>query len=459
MFLNHPSRHDWLVFLFMLILVPLAGEPKFHPFTGDFANFRVSFASPVFLLFLLWLHPFPRPFTGICAGASVTLFRTGLDVFFYGMPVFDSFLLHAPTFFYYFCYALFFALPGLTRHSIYVQSLEISLWAIIAELFASVAELAAMNTVAYQQNYQLTLEMLGRLLLIAIFRCFFILSFFFLFQLYNAEVRLARKTKEQNRLAILIASLYEEAFELRHTLRHAEALTRDCYTVYDKIKAKAVTPDEQALAQEVLRIAGECHELKKNHQRIYAGLSELTSNHHIEDYLPPDKIVRLLVHTQEKYARALKKHIEFQSSVPHGLPPLHVFLLLSILGNLTANAVEAIKDHGTITIIITGGTGDGRLRIHIENTGSFIPPKRLPQVFRPGYTTKFDSSGNASSGIGLTYVKHQTENLGGTITIDSDGVHTVTCDIDLPCQKLHKPPASPAGPQNSSPSQKKGINP
>lgn len=457
MFLTSPARRDWFIFLFMLILVPLAGEPKIHPFSGDFASFRVSFGSPIFLLFLLWLHPFPRLFTGTCAGIAVMLFRTGLDVFFCGLPFFDSLLLHVPAFFYYFCYALFFALPAMTRQSIYVQALEIAFWAITAELFASVAELAAMNTIAYQQNYPLTIGMLGRLLLIAVFRCFFILSFFFLFQLYNAEVRLARKTKEQDRLAMLISSLYEEAFELRYTLQHAEALTRDCYTVYDKLKEKAVTPEEQANAREILRIAGECHEIKKNHQRIYAGLLELTSNRHVEDYLPPDKIVRLLIHTQEKYARSLNKQIDFHSSVPRGLPPLHVFLLLSLLGNLTANAIEAIKERGTISITITGGTGDGRLRIHICNTGSFIPPRRLPQVFRPGYTTKFDSNGNASSGVGLTYVKHQTENLGGTISMHSDGVNTVACDIDLPCPKLHKPTADSDNPPPSQSPQKKGT--
>ena len=30
---NKRTRQDWLVFLFMLMLVPLAGEPKFHPVT------------------------------------------------------------------------------------------------------------------------------------------------------------------------------------------------------------------------------------------------------------------------------------------------------------------------------------------------------------------------------------------------------------------------------------------
>ena len=78
----NPTRQDWLVLLFMMILVPLAGEPKMHPFSGDFASFRVSFGSPVFLLFLIWLSNFPRLFTGAVAGTAVMLFRTGLDVFY-----------------------------------------------------------------------------------------------------------------------------------------------------------------------------------------------------------------------------------------------------------------------------------------------------------------------------------------------------------------------------------------
>ena len=74
----------------------------------------------------------------------------------------------------------------------------------------------------------------------------------------------------------------------------------------------------------------------------------------------------------------------------------------------------------------------------MENTGSYIPPQRLTKIFSPGYTTKFDSSGKASSGVGLTYVKHQTEELGGHIAITSDGKDQVTCQLILPCDKLHK---------------------
>lgn len=201
---KNPDRHDWMVFAFMLILVPLAGEPKFHPFSGDFSAFRVSFGSPVFLLFLLWLQHFPRMMLGCSAGIAVMLFRAGLDAAG-GLPLPDALFIHIPNFFYYFAYALFFARPSLSRQTIYAQALAIAGWAVFAEVLASIAELAAMHALAFRDHYRLTVPMLLRLLGIAILRCFFILSFFFLFQLYNTEVQLRRKTKEKNRLSLLIS--------------------------------------------------------------------------------------------------------------------------------------------------------------------------------------------------------------------------------------------------------------
>lgn len=438
---KNPDRHDWMVFAFMLILVPLAGEPKFHPFSGDFSAFRVSFGSPVFLLFLLWLQHFPRMMLGCSAGIAVMLFRAGLDAAG-GLPLPDALFIHIPNFFYYFAYALFFARPSLSRQTIYAQALAIAGWAVFAEVLASIAELAAMHALAFRDHYRLTVPMLLRLLGIAILRCFFILSFFFLFQLYNTEVQLRRKTKEKNRLSLLISGLYEEVFTLRCALQSAETVTRDCYAVYETLRSRAQSPEDEVMAMEVLRIAGECHEIKKNHQRILAGLQELTSNRHVDDYLPPDRIARLLIHVQQKYARSLGKDIVFHSNIPRGLPPLHVFLLLSMLNNLAANAVEAIDKRGTISLRMEELRSEDRLILHLDNTGSFIPPRRLLQIFRPGYTTKFDSSGKASSGVGLTYVLQQTRSLGGTIVIDSDGKDRVSCTITLPCHKLRQPAIS-----------------
>ena len=170
------TRYDYFIFTLMLLLVPIAGEPQIHPFSDDFIAFRVSFGSPVFLLFLLWLDKFPRLLSGFATGITVMLFRTGLDCWA-GLPVAEALYLHLPNFFYYFSYALFFALPKLHRRTIYEQAIEIAIWSIIAEVFASIAELSAMSAISITPYHSLTLTMLGKLLFIAILRCFFILSF------------------------------------------------------------------------------------------------------------------------------------------------------------------------------------------------------------------------------------------------------------------------------------------
>ena len=436
--LRAPSRRDWLIFFSMLVMVPLAGEPKIHPFTGDFASFRVSFGSPVFLLFLLWLQAFPRLFTGIMAGLAVMLFRTWLDVSFAGVPFSPALYSHIPNFFYYFFYAFFFALPKVETSSIYKLALIIAFWAVVAEVFASIAELAAMNMMAAGRHMEFTTGMLLRLIYIAVLRCFFILSFFFLFQLYTTEMRLDRKTKESRRLTLLISGLYEEVFQLKATFRHAEEATHDCYQVYKSISGESTSMTRQEAAQEILRVAGMVHDIKKETQRIYAALSELTVNKHVEDYLLPESILQLLIHTEEKYAERLGKDIHFSSQVSPLLPSLHVFTLLSLLGNLASNAVEAIKEQGLI--IISFDEENDYLLLKVQNTGSFISPRRLSQVCRPGYTTKFDSQGRASSGVGLSYVQQQAASLGGTFTIESDGREWVACRLRLPLSALRQQP-------------------
>ena len=55
------SKHrELFIFICMLLIVPLAGEPRIHPFGNEFSGFRVSFGSPMFLLFLLWLRNVPQ---------------------------------------------------------------------------------------------------------------------------------------------------------------------------------------------------------------------------------------------------------------------------------------------------------------------------------------------------------------------------------------------------------------
>ena len=402
-------HRNLLLFFTMLILVPLAGEPKFHPFGGDFSAFRVSFGSPVFLLFLLWIRRIPLPLAGLATGCSVVLFRSFLDTFA-ALPLGPAIWSHLPTFFYYFCYALIFSLPHFDQQHIYNKALQIAGWSILAEIAASIAELTTMQLLQEGMLIIPSLAMLLRLFGIAILRCFFILSFFFLTQLYTAETRIRQENKEKRRLMLLIAGLYEEVIQLDKSLQNAENVTHSCYTIYERLQALADTPEKTQLARDMLQIAGQVHDIKKDNQRIYAGLTALTSNHRVDDYTAANKLARLIIDTQRKYAQSLQKNITFSYQTDTDLPRLHTYTLLSLINNLTANAVEAIEEHGSICLTLHQQAD--QLCIRVVNTGSFIPKRRLALIFQPGYTTKFDGQGNASTGVGLPYVRHLAESLG-----------------------------------------------
>ena len=429
-------RRDAMLFLFMLICVSLAGELKFHPFGGYFSGFQVSLGSPVFLLFILFLRNKSLVFTGTCMGIFVVIFRALIDVYSLGEPFTKAIWLHSATFFYYFVYAGCFTFPKFDRNYMYNKAVQIAVWSIAAEIAASIAELSATNILVNSSWHVLTLAMIFKLMCIAVLRCFFILSFFFLAQLYVMETRMYREHKENERMLLWITDLYNEVIQLNTSQRNAEDATRKCYKIYEELESHAVTIQEKALAEKMLSMAGILHEIKKDNQRIYAGLVALTDKHNDEmaDYLSANEIAKLAIGIHKKYAKSLGKSIVFNMKVLEQLPLLHVYTVLSLINNLMSNAVEAINKIGTIALIIYAE--DNIFKILVTNTGSFIPKKRLELVFQPGYTTKFDDNGNASTGVGLPYVKNHVESLGGSINIDSDGVDNVKCTLSIPLNKL-----------------------
>lgn len=422
---------DRTVFLLMLIFVPLAGEPKFHPFDGNFSTFQVSFGSPVFLIFLLWLRNFPMPICGFCTGVAVLFFRMFLDCHYNYLTLETAFQLHISNFSYYVSYACFLSLFPLSKRPISRQAVRIALSAIMAEIVASFVELTIINLVIYHNSILPSIDVMLRISFIAFLRGFFILSFFFLFQLYLAELTLEHESAEKRRLSLHLSELYAEKFQLKKSLIDSEIITKDCYNVYERLQKENIPPN---LLVEVLRIAGKIHDIKKDNRRIYTSLHDLVTQKDLNDYLPPHQIYLMIEHSQRKYAKALNKDITFSAEIESTIPPIHVYTILSILNNLFSNAVEAIKNEGTITLNISNSTTT--LFIFLQNTGSYILPSRIGQLFRPGYTTKFDSDGTASSGIGLTYVQDMTNSLGGNISIESDGKNTVSCYMEIPLTNI-----------------------
>jgi signal transduction histidine kinase len=86
----------------------------------------------------------------------------------------------------------------------------------------------------------------------------------------------------------------------------------------------------------------------------------------------------------------------------------------SVLQNLIVNGMEAIPDEGTITVETR--TENGTAVITVSDTGQGIDPEFLRhRLFRPFQTTK-----TRGLGIGLYQCRQILQQLGGTLSVESE---------------------------------------
>ncbi len=93
--------------------------------------------------------------------------------------------------------------------------------------------------------------------------------------------------------------------------------------------------------------------------------------------------------------------------------------------NLIDNAVQAMGTGGTLTLK-TRDSG-GALTITFQDTGKGIPPRDIPRIFQPFFTTK-----HRGSGLGLSIVKKIVEAHDGNLEVESRPDRGTTVTIRLP---------------------------
>jgi two-component system sensor histidine kinase YcbA len=403
-------RENLYIFLLMLLTVPIAGELKFHPFDDEF---RVSFGTTAFFFFLLWMRRIPTALAGILAGNAVVCFRIFLDwLSMDGFQLIRSFQLHLPAFFFYVTFACLFSFFRINR--LHHRPLFVGLLGAVAEIGANMVELVLRSPAPLAV---VTFPIVGQITVIAVIRSFFVLGFFNLIQLREAKLMEEQQRMRNERMLVLISNLYEESIQLKKTLQNVEEVTRDCYELYRQLKDSPFDGTEE-FAPRALRIAGQVHEIKKDNQRIYAGLSKMISDENAKDYMSLKELVEIVVRSNDKYARLLGKQISFVTRVDASPTPCHIYTTLSLLNNLVANAVEAIEAEGTVAVSVREQGEWVEFRVSDDGPGIAVKDKEL--LFKPGFTTKFDASGRASTGIGLSYVRELAERLNGTIDIHDD---------------------------------------
>jgi len=415
------------ILLVMIIVIPLAGELKIYPFHN---TYRISLGPSIFFFFLLWVRKIHPLFSGFIIGAATVIFRISLHICMTGnFQIYSSFMLNFPAFFYYLTYAAFFYIIGKKYLDHY---LLLGFLSAFIEISASFVELSIRHIFL---NDYININVFNEVSLIALIRSFFTLGFFYIIIIHEKDLEVEKQQEQNRNMAILISNLYEESIQLKKSLINAEHITRNCYDLYRELKNSNEAVNSNELSMQILGIAGEIHEIKKDNQRIYAGLSKMVLNENSSDYMLLWDIINIVTNTNKKYADSLSKNIDFILNAGKLNDMLHAFILLSILNNIVSNAVEAILKSGFIKISVK--KVESFIEFKLSNNGPEIPDKKKELIFKPGYTSKYDETGKPSTGIGLSYVKEIINNLNGTLDLQSTEIET-TFTIKLPLANLMK---------------------
>ena len=135
-----------------------------------------------------------------------------------------------------------------------------------------------------------------------------------------------------------------------------------------------------------------------------------------------DQVIEEVLTLYASGAGAIYFEGDVQGDLPHAAarePELK-----EVLVNLLENARVAIREGGTVRV---EAAGDGAgLELRVRDDGRGIPPKLIPRVFEPHFSTR-----STGTGLGLAIVRRLVESWGGTVSIESASALGTTVTLHL----------------------------
>lgn len=403
-----------LTWIFIIaVMTAIGSEIKIMPFANT--TFRFGLGTIVFFLCTL-IKPTPIILAGVATSIVTTIFRV-FNSTLHDVPISESIFNHLPAGLFYVLFALCLQILDIQQYR--EKPLKLGLLVAFSEVISNLAEQIFRFFV---QTYTfLFLHDLLILLAVALLRSFFVVGIY-------SSILIAEQKKRVQEMLNIGSDLYVETLYLKKSMNHIETITASGYELYRQLK----TLGYRAESLQALHIAQEIHEVKKDSQRIYAGISKIVG----EKSFGPFVLSELLHYIEEgnrKYAELLGKEIQFNTCIDFDFQTKDHIALLALLNNLSANAVEAIEEQGIISIAIE--RQEDNTVITVCDDGQGISQADISVIFEPGYTTKFNVDGVAATGIGLSHVAELVEKLKGSITVESNNQYT-TFKIIIPTQTI-----------------------
>ena len=145
------------------------------------------------------------------------------------------------------------------------------------------------------------------------------------------------------------------------------------------------------------------HEMEKDIERLQV-VTDRFSKIGSVPVLEPTDVNFVICDTMDYLQKRFSNKFEFEINLPEGelVIPLIPSLFRWVLENLTKNAIDAMGDHGKITLDLINDSD--HIHIDLSDTGKGIPKSKVKLVFNPGYTSK-----KRGWGLGLSLAKRIIE--------------------------------------------------
>ncbi|SEO47617.1 two-component system, sensor histidine kinase YcbA [Paenibacillus sp. OK076] len=250
------------------------------------------------------------------------------------------------------------------------------------------------------------------LLVVGGLRSYFVIGLYNSFAVRQMRLLHAEQEKRMEQMLSVNSGLYGEAFYLQKAMNTIEGIAVDSYDLYRDLREQELNQ----YSQRTLGIAQQIHEVKKDSQRILAGLLKLYDSEKAVN-MSLSEVLNFAIKGNRKYSEMLNRKIEIRIEQQYDCDSPYYIPLLTVMNNLIANAVEAIENDGTIRIRVLEEGAD--VQFVVIDSGKGVPEAKRDVIFEPGYTTKFNEVGIAATGIGLSHVRDIVQSLEGRISVES----------------------------------------
>ena len=403
------------------ILTVFLGQIYLNPFS---TGFRFSFSVTALSLMLLYFKDVSINLATTTVGLFMFIFRS--FVFIAGNPeatFAQAFEIHYPVVLFYVFFGILFDMLQIREKINKLEIFILSLW--FCDSMANIIEIALRNeSIEYPfESVILAIILMGAM------RSILTLLIYSLSVYYMQRFERERKETKYRELILFISSLKTELFFLRKSITDIEEAMKRSFNLYEKLRDTEQRDD-------ALLVAKDIHEIKKDYMRVVAGIEKALSEEHENLSMDIKDIFAVINDNTKKLIASKNKNIILRFKYKHNFQTKDFYQLISILNNLIINAIEAIDEVGIITITEEIDKTDCVFRV-IDNGGG-INKEELEYIFEPGFSTKFNPmTGEMSTGIGLTHVRHIVENhFQGEISVTSKKDAKTVFMVRIPTRKI-----------------------